>query len=64
MTEEFNFKNLCNLTTKILGLPNGSLASKSKKKPLQVARAVAGYIALTEEDIHRTVIAKVLNRDR
>ena len=64
MTEEYNFKNLCNLTTSVLGLPKGSLALKSRKRPLQVARAIAGYIARSEEDIHRTIIGKVLNRNR
>ena len=64
MTEEDNFKNLCNLTTRVLGLPDGSLALRSRKRPLQVARAIAGYIGRTEEDIHRTIIGKVLNRDR
>ena len=64
MTEEDNFKNLCNLTTRVLGLPNGSLALKSRKRPLQVARAIAGYLGRTEEDIHRTIIGKVLNRNR
>ena len=64
MTEEKTFKNLCSLTTRVLGLPEGSLALKSRKRPLQVARAVAGYIGRTEEDIHRSIIGKVLNRDR
>ena len=64
MTEEYNFKNLCDLTTSVLGLPKGSLALKSRKRPLQVARAIAGYIARSEEDIHRTVIGRVLNRNR
>jgi hypothetical protein len=64
MTEEYNFKNLCNLTTSVLGLPKGSLALKSRKRPLQVARAIAGYIGRSEEGIHRTVIGKVLNRNR
>jgi hypothetical protein len=64
MTEEHNFKNLCDLTTSVLGLPKGSLALRSRKRPLQVARAIAGYIARSEEDIHRTVIGKGLNRDR
>tara|TARA_R100001244_G_scaffold52146_1_gene45276 strand:- start:304 stop:813 length:510 start_codon:yes stop_codon:yes gene_type:complete len=64
MTEEYNFKNLCDLTTSVLGLPKGSLALKSRKRPLQVARAIAGYIGRTEEGIHRTIIGKVLNRDR
>jgi hypothetical protein len=64
MTEEDNFKNLCNLTTRVLGLPDGSLALRSRKRPLQVARAVAGYLGRTEENIHRTIIGNGLNRDR
>ena len=64
MTEELNFKVICGITTKVMGLPNGSLALRSRKRKLQVARAIAGYIALTEENIHRTVIAKGLNRNR
>tara|TARA_R110002110_G_scaffold156878_1_gene352445 strand:- start:737 stop:1246 length:510 start_codon:yes stop_codon:yes gene_type:complete len=64
MTAEDNFKNLCDLTTSVLGFAKGSLATRSRKRPLQVARAVAGVIARTEEDIHHKVIGKVLNRDR
>ena len=64
MTEELNFKALCDLTTRVMGLPNGSLALKSRKKPLQTARSIAAYIGLTEENIHRTIVALVLNRDR
>ena len=64
MTEEDNFKDICNLTTKLMGFEDGSLSLKSRKRPLQVARSVAAYIARSEEDIHRTVIAKELNRDR
>jgi len=64
MTEEFNFKCICNLTTEVLGFPDGSLSTKSRKRPLQAARAVASYIARSEEDIHRSIIGKVLNRDR
>jgi len=64
MTEEYNFKCICSLTTKILDFPDGSLSTKSRKRPLQAARAVASYIARTEEGIHRSIIGKVLNRDR
>ena len=64
MTEELNFKAICDLTTNVMGLPVGSLALKSRKRTLQAARSIAGYIARTEEDINRRVIAKVLNRDR
>ena len=64
MTEELNFKAICNLTTKVMGLPTGSLSTKSRKRQLQVSRSIAAYIGLTEEKIHRNVIAKVLDRDR
>tara|TARA_R100000742_G_C4277902_1_gene100171 strand:- start:2695 stop:3204 length:510 start_codon:yes stop_codon:yes gene_type:complete len=64
MTEEFNFKALCDLTTRVMGLPTGSLSLRSRKRELQSARSIAAYIGLTEEKIHRTIIAKVLNRDR
>ena len=64
MTEEINFKAICNLTTRVMGLPDGSLSLRSRKRQLQSARSIAGYIGLTEEDIPRTVIAKVLNRNR
>ena len=64
MTAEDNFKYICNLTTRVLGLPDGSLALRSRKRPLQVARAIAGYIGRSEENIHRTIIGKGLNRHR
>ena len=64
MTEELNFKAICNLTTKVLEMPKGSLSLKSRKRPLQIARSVAAYIGLTEENIKRDIIAKVLKRDR
>ena len=64
MTEEYNFKCICSLTTRVLGFPDGSLSTKNRKRPLQAARAVASYIARTEEGIHRAIIGKVLNRDR
>tara|TARA_Y100000593_G_scaffold6282_1_gene12001 strand:- start:4614 stop:5123 length:510 start_codon:yes stop_codon:yes gene_type:complete len=64
MTAEYNFKNICNLTTRLLGFPDDALAKKSRVRPLQVARAVAGYIGRTEEDINHKTIAKVLKRNR
>ena len=64
MNEEDDFINICNLATKVMGLPDGSLSLKTRKRPLQSARSIAGVIARIEENIHRTVIAKVLNRDR
>jgi transcription antitermination factor NusG len=64
MIAEYNFKCICDLTTKVLGFPDGALATKSRKRPLQVARSISGYIARTEEDIDRKIIAKGLNRNR
>ena len=63
MTAEDNFKNLCDLTTSVMGLPKGSLAYKSRKIELQVPRAVAAVVA-TMDNIHCTVIAKVIKRNR
>lgn len=64
MTEELNFKAICNLTTEVMGLPKGSLSDKSRKRQLQSSRSIAAYIGLTEENISRYVIAEVLDRDR
>ena len=64
MTQEYNFKCICSLTTRILDFPDGSLSTKSRKRPLQAARAVASYIARTEENINREIIGKVLDRNR
>jgi hypothetical protein len=64
MTAEDNFKNLCRLTTEVLGLPTGSLASKSRRSELQIPRSVASVIAVMVDDIHPLVIAKVIKRDR
>tara|TARA_R110001583_G_scaffold25400_10_gene91985 strand:+ start:1224 stop:1733 length:510 start_codon:yes stop_codon:yes gene_type:complete len=64
MIEEINFKLICDLTTKVMGFEDDALSLRSRKRPLQVARSVAAYIGRTEENIHKTIIAKVLNRDR
>tara|TARA_R110002167_G_scaffold70325_1_gene198141 strand:- start:4491 stop:5000 length:510 start_codon:yes stop_codon:yes gene_type:complete len=64
MTEETNFKAICGIATTVLGMPHGSLSLKTRKRPIQVARAASAYIAMNEDNIHRNVIAKVLNRDR
>ena len=64
MTEEDNFKDLCNLTTSLLGLRKGSLAHKSQRMELQVPRSAVAVIARIEESTHYKTIAKVLKRDR
>ena len=64
MTQEDNFKNLCNLTTDLVGLPKGSLSNRSREQKYQIPRAVISMIARLEENVHQTVIAKELKRDR
>ena len=64
MNTEDNFKNLCDLTTSLVGLPKGSLALKTRKTEYQVPRMVAAMVARLEDETHREVIAKVLDRNR
>jgi hypothetical protein len=64
MTAEDNFKTLCKLTTRLLDLPEGALASRNRKVKYQVPRAVVSIIARIEDDIHRDIIAKIINRNR
>jgi hypothetical protein len=64
MNTEDNFKNLCDLTTSLVGLPKGSLALKCRKIEYQVPRMVAAMISRLEDETHREVIAKVLDRNR
>ena len=64
MNTEDNFKNLCDLTTSLVGLPKGSLALKTRKTEYQVPRMVAAMVARIEDETHRETIAKVLDRNR
>ena len=64
MNTEDNFKNLCDLTTDLVGLPKGSLALKTRKTEFQVPRMIAAMVSRIEDGTHREVIAKVLDRDR
>ena len=64
MNTEDNFKNLCDLTTNLVGLPKGSLALKTRKTQYQVARMVAAMVARLEDETHRETIANVLDRHR
>ena len=64
MNTKENFENLCNLTTSLVGLPKGSLALKSRKLEYQVPRMVAAMISRLEDQTHRDIIAKVLDRHR
>ena len=64
MTSKDNFIHICNLTTSVMGLPKGSLASKSRKLKFQVPRMVASIIGRIEENISHSVIAEVIKRHR
>ena len=64
MIQEENFKALCSLATRVVGLTDGALSFKNRSKHIQSARASVCYIALTEENIDRNIIAKILKKDR
>jgi|TARA_R110000764_G_scaffold145512_1_gene233312 hypothetical protein len=64
MTDEMNFRNLCNLTTEIVGLEEGSLSCKSRQKKYQIPRAVASMVGFLKSGIHFNVISKEIGRDR
>lgn len=63
MTDTEKFDEICNLTTKMLKLPKGSLSQKSRIKELSIGRIIAGMIGL-KYDICRNVISKKFNRNR
>jgi|TARA_R100001463_G_scaffold47428_1_gene96311 hypothetical protein len=64
MIQEENFKNLCDLTTSLVGLPKGSLSLKSRKLEYHIPRSAVSVIARMVDKTHQNVIAKQLNRDR
>ena len=64
MTQEDNFKNLCNLTTDLVGLPKGSLSKRSREHKYQIPRAAICVIARQEEGINKYVIGAGIKRDR
>lgn len=64
MNDIINFRNLCNLTTKLVGLQDGDLALRSRKKKYQIPRAVASMVGIILEGTHFNIIANEINRDR
>jgi hypothetical protein len=64
MTAKDNFIQICNLTTKVVGLRKGALAFKTRVQEVQIPRMVASVIARIEEKINHSIIADVLKRDR
>ena len=63
ITDKEKFKNICDLTTSLVGLRKGSLAYKSRKLEVQLPRLVAANIGRLTH-IHQRIIADVLKRDR
>jgi hypothetical protein len=64
MTEEINFKALCDLAINVCDVSKTSLLSKTRKRKIQSVRAALSYIAISEEDMNRNMVAKILKRDR
>jgi hypothetical protein len=64
MIEQETFINLCDLTTRVLGLPKDSLALKSRKQNLNIGRSIASVISRMEDHTKRDIIAEVLDRHR
>jgi len=63
ITGKDKFIDICNLTTSLVGLEKGSLSCKSRKHKFQAPRCIAAIIGRLE-DIHPTIIARILKRDR
>tara|TARA_R100000742_G_C4269412_1_gene87898 strand:+ start:681 stop:1196 length:516 start_codon:yes stop_codon:yes gene_type:complete len=64
MTDREKFETICDLTTQIVGLQKGSLAYKTRKQEVLVPRMVASNIAILTKDIHVTIIADIIKKDR
>ena len=64
MTDRIKFELLCDLTTDIVGLHQGALSDKTRKQKIHIPRMVASVVARMTNDIHPTIIAGVLDRDR
>tara|TARA_R110000824_G_scaffold286376_1_gene474531 strand:- start:1903 stop:2421 length:519 start_codon:yes stop_codon:yes gene_type:complete len=64
MTDREKFESICNLTTNIVGLQKGSLSDKTRNETIHVPRMVASVVGRLVNDIHPTIIADVICRDR
>ena len=62
--QESYFKTLCQLTTNMLELPEGSLATRSRKRAFQLPRMVVSVVANMVDETHYNVIAEGIKRDR
>lgn len=63
ITDKDRFIDICDLTTKLVGLRKGALSYKTRKERIHLPRMVAANIGRLE-GIHWNTIAEVLNRDR
>tara|TARA_R110002110_G_scaffold111919_1_gene278488 strand:- start:102 stop:617 length:516 start_codon:yes stop_codon:yes gene_type:complete len=64
MTEREKFEKICDLTTHTVGLEQGSLALNTRKQEILVPRMVAAIIGRKFKDIHPTIIADIIKKDR
>jgi len=64
MTDREKFETICDLTTHTVGLQQGSLSYNTRKQEILVPRMVASNIAILTKDIHVTVIADIIKKDR
>lgn len=64
MTDREKFETICDLTTQTVGLQQGSLAYKTRKQDILVPRMVATVIGILTKDIHVTIIADIIKKDR
>ena len=64
MTAEENFKDICDLTTKVLGLPKEHLLVKNRKDKYMIPRAIACIIGRLENGTKHNTISKILGFNR
>ena len=64
MTSEDNFKEICKLTTKVLGLKDNHLEIKSRTEEYMIPRAVACMIARLENGTKHRTMSKILKLNR
>ena len=64
MTDKDNFKEVCDLTTRVLGLRKGTHRYSGRMQDITLCRLVAANIGRQEMKIKHTIIAKELNRHR
>jgi len=64
MTDREKFEHICDLTTEIVGLQQGSLAFNTRKQEVLIPRMVASVIGIISKDIHPTTIADIIKKER